>query len=221
MLLSYLKEQVMLDSGHFILSSMDDVLIDSTMFLSLVKRELNVYQKHRPFIRNITLQINQNESVFPESFQPEFVTSVVPVGVPSAMAILMSNSTPMESAISDPRPFLWKYTKPVLHTLEMGKMDITGAFNYEIEEVLKDDGQGGQIVTDHSITDLPDDADSLIRLVVGRFLMSVGRSRRMFTITDLPIEMDVESMIDEGRTMYDEAKETLEDRNKWWEALGV
>jgi len=221
MLLTEIADHVMLESGEFIIGSMDLTLIDQTKFWNLVRRELAYYEKYKPLTRQTTITCDSTTYAFPTGSDPDWISSIVPVGIPTGMGMqnMIDSLVNSSDSIRNSRQFIWRYEKPKIFVSEAGKMDVTGIYK-RVTEVLFDPNDN-TVMTDVRIDDITESDSQFFNLVIGKFLIAVGRSRRAFTLQDMPIEMDASDLITEGQDIYQSAKESLQERSKWWEAVGV
>lgn len=88
---------------------------------------------------------------------------------------------------------------------------ITAVYDHVIVETDDPNSPGNILYSVPSIT--YQDLD-FFRLLQGMFLQSIGRSRRAFTLNDLPILMDADTIASEGTELIEKAIEGLQDIQK-------
>ena len=55
-----------------------------------------------------------------------------------------------------------------------------------------------------------------LKLMQGRFMQALGRSRKAFTLNDLPITSDAAEMVSSGKEIETEAITEINESGKWW-----
>lgn len=224
MLLTELIDAVVTNTGQFILSDdPDDVFdcnnISKPRFWNLARRALLIYQKHVPVSRKLSVQVDQLVYEFgvgsPLIDPPVWISSVIPVGntggIFSPHIIFDRNSELV------PRTSTWEYRSPKLYTMEDGYMDVTGHYNYTITPTV--DGNGK--LTEVDIVELTEADNLYIDLVTAHFMIALGRSRRQFSAQELPIQIDTESMVEDGKELLEATQEALLVKSRWWESIGA
>jgi hypothetical protein len=124
-----------------------------------------------------------------------------------------------------PRTYIWEYRCPpeskfpYLYTSETGFIDVKAMYkNYE--KVITTNNSG--IITEVEVVGIENSSlysRSLLKILSGKFLLSLSRSRRAFTYNDLPIATDANSLVQEAQREIDEGFKELYASNKWWEAV--
>ena len=225
MLLSDLAEIVMLESGEFLLDDMSEVEIQPHKFWRIVKRELALFQKHVPVTKEFNLNIRKIHT-FTEDGEhgiPEWISRIVPSShVKSPIFRDWNFSSGANYRGIDKSPFLQvnkqfisKYDKPKLYVADFGIFDLTAHYNYEIIETKNDQN----VITEVDIVGL-EEHKTFVDMIVAKFMIALGRSRRAFTLNDLPVQMDGSELVSEGQELHREALELLYETNKWHYALG-
>lgn len=194
-------DQVMLESGQYI-SDLQATLLNKIKFESLIKKELLLYSRYVPKketrfgrlynLKTFTMDI---DGYVPEAIVDIRTDRMIPSGV---------SLTPMPAPVHS---YHWRYEKP---TLYFRYPDGDYIFSYIGNHEYKD----GKI-------DSIDLHDRFFNLLVGRFLMTVGKSRRAFTIDEIPINTDASEMISEGKEMYDAAIEEIRENSSFQVAILV
>jgi hypothetical protein len=233
MTLDDLIDYVMTESGEFIIGDIETTLIDRHRFHLIVKRALSLYGKYRPLTERTTILVSGTADLSHGGANrpPEWVSRVIPIGSGG------TNSATNQSAASfiygsvgmgrysniyptePPRNIPWEYNKP---TLSIGggsedMYDVTAHYNYELIDIVKDDQNKVQtaVVAGISFND-----ELFFDLIVGYFLIALGRSRRAFTLNDLPVTMDGGELVSEGDEKVRTTRELLQEQSSWQLAIG-
>lgn len=237
MKLSEIIETTLVDSGQFIVGDIEAMFLDTEKFWLLVQTVLVTYQRHRPYKWNETVQVSKTHT-FTEQFEddsvpeeqriktktiPEWVSEVLPVGVGNVYNNNFALNNVANAAATgfsrsearEPMQWVWKYTKPTLYIPYTGRVDILCVSKYICN---KEFSTGGDL-RDVDIVGL-EHSRIFMDMVTGKFMQAIGRSRRAFTLDDLPVTSDSDSLVSEGKELYDNAYELLEDRNDWSLAIG-
>lgn len=231
MTLDELIDYVMTESGEFIVGELETTQINRHRFHLIVKRALAIYSKYRPLTDRQTLAVSAslNMTDISGGTTPAWISRVVPVNdstsdggsSQSAAAFIYGNAGGLSDpyyASGRPRQIPWEYNKPTLSVSGSdGMYDITMHRPHTLEDIEKDDNN---LVTEATIPSIDYADDIFFDILVGFFLMSLGRSRRAFTLNDLPVTMDASDLVSEGETKVNEAKERLTEQSSWYLALG-
>ena len=62
---------------------------------------------------------------------------------------------------------------------------------------------------EYRVDTITDADDEFFEILTGKFMKALGRSRRAFTINELPITMDASELVSEGDEMIRAAEESL------------
>ena len=262
MLLSELIQDILSESGQFIIGDLECIGLDRRKFLeSVVLNELKFYQRYRPltfrFNRVANQHANGQASIFfsnqdstgahdgsadagkvfsqrvgvfnrDPGMIPMWVSEVVPVNVLTTAGILyLIQETRFinvseRSILHEPRTFLWHYEHDedhgILYTTETGRMDITAHYQYPVIDMV--DSTGKLIDAELKYID-PGKDEIFLEIILGRFLVTLGRSRRAFTMNSSPINFDASELVAEGTEKEREAKERLYENSNWWQSIGT
>lgn len=229
MKLSDLTELILIESGEFILG--DDIAntnLSLNKFWRVVKRSLKLYSQYRSCIRKQNIEVANGFYTYTEAGStygiPDWISSVIPVGLSNTAAMYnyymnVPYNKEEYTMLEIPRKFHWKYESPTLYVTENGKMDVTEHHQHSYTESFESDGAS---IAEVDMPTLTEGEDRLfIDLVMSLFLLSIGRSRRAFTLEDLPISMDGEELVREGNELWEKTMEKLQNQSNWWEALGT
>lgn len=186
---------IMLETGQYI-SNLDATLLDKSKIEIMIKRELGLFSRYSPNV--ITKPMNlYNNKVFTIDIDGEIPTSIVDIRTDRYNTIGFS-ITPMPAPVHS---YYWRYDKPTLK------------FRYPdgLYQVVY---MAPHVYTNDTIASI-EIQDNFLNLVVGRFLMSVGKSRRAFTVAEMPIQTDASEMISEGKELYDTTLELIRVNSKF------
>lgn len=210
MLLTDIFERILVKSGQFLLR-VDNIELDPTRFKVLVEDALVILNKHRPIDRHVYITVNSPRTyTFSEELDgiiPYSVVDAVPVR-PSAVNPYMLNMMGLGSDrneyMSEKGSVPFEYRKPNLTVSFSGDFDVHCIDYYEI---ISEQDDSGAIV--FSIPELTINESYFFELLRGMFLQTLGRSRRSFTLNDLPIAMDADQITAEGENIIENAMEDL------------
>jgi len=226
--LTELIDLVMIESGEFILGDLDNTLLDIDKFWKLVKRVLKTYAQYRAYTATRNVTVNRGKYTYTTALTygiPNWISSVTPVEVTGAIGIYQFAQREVSERIDEftllelPRGFQWRYDKPTLYVTESGRMEVIE--HYEHSYTVTTDSTG--LVEEVAFPTLDFGEDKLfVDLLVGKFLQALGRSRRAFTLEELPINMDAAELVTEGTELWNETITKLEEggASRWWDALG-
>lgn len=226
--LTELIDLVMIESGEFILGDLENTLLDTDKFWKLVVRSLKTYDRYRAYTATRNVSVRSGKFTYMTTHEygiPDWISSVTPVEVTGAIGIYQFAQREVSERIDEftlleiPRGFQWRYDKPALYATENGWMEVIE--HYEHSYTTTEDSTG--LVEEAALPTLDLGEDKLfIDLLVGKFLQALGRSRRAFTLEELPINMDAAELVTEGTELWNETITKLEEggASKWWDALG-
>lgn len=159
---------------------------------------------------------------------PKWVSEVVPVNVLTSAGVLYLIqetrfiNTSERSILHEPRTFMWEYERDedhgILYTTETGKMDITAHYEYPVIDMV--DSEAVFVDADLQYIDAGKD-EIFLDIILGRFLISIGRSRRLAVLNNSPISFDAGELVSEGTEMVKEARERLYEQSNWWQSIGT
>ena len=219
-------DRILLKSGQFVLSKAK-VEIDVDSFRILVEDALAIYSKLNPYHTSITKEIigsrilNFSTHPFKTDLPiPDWLSEVTPIkfaGV-SLSAFNMQQYTARNSELIDPIQAPWDYSKPVLTVPFSSSYKITGVFKHRITIVPGDETSATS--DSYEVKTITYEDHLFFDLLQGLFLQGIGRSRRAFTLNDLPITMDADAVASEGKEIFEAAKENLAQQSKFYLSMG-
>lgn len=221
-----LIDYVLLESGQY-MAPLEATLLTDTHVARIVTRELSLYSKYRPVSREVFVSANVSGEVNFKTLStdekerdiPMMITNVrVPHGEygisPAAIANYSYSPVTRERLVEAPTSN-FDYRKPILYLAGSGGYKLTAHYSryFDYAEI---NGKLDGVISDISF----EDDHLFVEMLIGKFLQYVGRSRRAFTIDNLPITYDSSEMVSEGQEKYNEAYRVLtEENSKWYEGV--
>ena len=221
--LSDIFKHILLRSGQFIMTQ-TKVELDEDRFVLLAEEALAIFGKYSPIDKHLFIEVKYPRTyTFTEGNTfgmgiPTAISSVTPIRMlgMNTMALREVLRRPgLESNLDVRSEVPYEYREPNLTLPYSGEFDILAIYRHK---VVKSEGADGKICYSIPTISLRDDA--FMKLLRGMFLEGLGRSRRAFTLTDLPIVMDADSIASEGREMIVEATEQMQKEAKFYLAFG-
>lgn len=219
--------RVLLKSGQYVLSSAKvDINIDA--FRLLVEDSLAVYNRYSPADKLYNKEIyyprqyDWSHDIDPEFGRvPDWVSSANPMryGGGSIGGILLREAQLNgQTELIDPIQSPWRYNKPMLTVAHSARYELRGVYNHIIEEIIPTTHVDDTRQFDVRTISLADQA--FFDHVRAGFLMGVGRSRRSFTLNDLPITMDADQICSDADTLEQKAMESMQNYQKFYLTQG-
>lgn len=202
MALSYddLVQNFAIESGQFILDDIETTtMLNKERIEMLIIRELAYYNKFAPLVKTQLLEL-YDRKIF-DGNAASSGTSDIPIlisEIRNKMGITQLLSFNRFGMISNQ---YWTYdanTKMFKTAMPKDVYEVTYACNHVYDK------ETSSIPT----LDLTD--SDLIKLVVGRMMISIGRSRRSFVLNDLPFTQDGEQLVAEGQDIYSAAVDSIQ-----------
>lgn len=205
MKLTELIDEIMLISGEFIVGDLINTQISVPAFYSLVKRTLRDYSRWKPRSETFTVQLNSNKYFFNSADKPASIqaVSIVPYGI--LMAQFHGSSS-----IN-----YWTYNRDegVLEVVGLlGAIQITA--HYDSYPTTEERDPTTNELVEAEILGVRQET-LFVDMLQGNFLIALGRSRRAFTLSDLPIAMDASELVSEGQQIIEQTLERLQDNSDW------
>lgn len=222
-------DRILLRSGQYIIRKAK-IDIDVDTFRILVEDALAVYSKAVPYECNYDLNFNNfRNMVFPLDFDeelsraPDWLSDVTPISSFGSLHTVFGHRskatgrTPFTEAV-DPIEAPWIYESKTrkLTVPFSAYYRITACYKHRIREVINES-------TGDAVYDVPTitiDDQAFFKLLQGMFLLGIGRSRRAFTLSDLPIVMDADQLVSDGQELVTQATEDINNVQKFHLAYG-
>lgn len=230
--------KVLIDSGQF-LTEPDDIELNQDMFAILVSSTLAFYNKYSPKDAKFNLSLSDRSFTFSSSTNdsqgnktgiPSRIVSVIPVkvagvypsfwreycgdsgSVPTIFAGGPSYGSSGNRFLTEKTPYPVEYRRPTLYVPVTGLYDVHAMYKHEIRTETVDGEKFYYLDT------IEENEDHLFfDLLVGKFLVGLGRSRRAFTLNDLPVIADASDLVSDGKEIIEKSTESLtENASKWY-----
>lgn len=197
-------EYVLLESGQFLIGA-DTIELDSTKFETIVKRVLGIYNKYHPIDVLHDLVLLDTIYTFTGTPTPIFISDVIPIGTALPAITFYGISSFSGNALDIKQTFVWKYNRPTLYVPAAGQYNITAVYTHQITTVPNSSPATKEILT------IDETDEYFLKLLTGYFLIGLGRSRRAFTLQDLPVTADAADIVGEGITIITEGTQALQE----------
>ena len=222
-------KDIIVESGQFLINT-DNIEIDHDRFKRLVRKALSTYSRFRPYTetiysrtavrRRMRLDDAMITSLTGKDYlgAPDWISDVTPTRLYGVNPYyIYKNLDPRRNPnLVEKTGMPWVYRKPELYLPISAEYSILAVWNHKIVET-QDDINGFE----YDVPTLEEnDSDKFMELLKGMFLQGIGKSRRAFTMNDLPILMDGEQIASEGLEIQREAMEDLENVQKFYLAWG-
>jgi hypothetical protein len=239
MKISEIANYLLARNGQHIVGDYSKQGFNMTALWSILEPEIKNYQSFVPLIKKFNIKMSANHYDFtfdthnvgyvnaqsPGEY-PVMLSSVVPIVAPGYVFPLGALFNPFTASqhlagneVINPTNFPWEYRKPVLYCPAVSVVDITASYKYQT--IISTDAGG--LITEVEVVDIEKDDNYfvLLQILSGRLLLSLSKSRRAFTYSDLPITTDAATLAQEAQREYDDGLKMLHSRHNWWEGLHV
>ena len=165
---------------------------------------------------------------------PKWISNVVPLGVSKKLLTVdlikysRYNRIGEVDTVTEPRKFYWRYETyhhddlyppreyGIIYLTEDGMMEVRAHYDYKIDTTLDSDGE----VIEAEISGIDEGKDRIfLDLVLAKFLIMIGRSRRMFRMEAFPVEFDGGEAYSEGRELEETTLQSLYEQSNWYDAI--
>lgn len=220
-------KEVLLESGQFLIEP-TNVELDQDRFVHLVRDALRPFNKYCPKLEKFNISVvgagTGGTFTFTDDFTangkslgiPKMVSDVIPLSlygtVPLSLRHLFGNITQgagqsmsvnRVSADLVKCPFPVDYRSPILYVPIQGDYDVECYFNHKLTEYT--DSENNRQFRVDTIDESAGDFLNFFDYLTGKFMQALGRSRRAFTIADLPITLDAAELVSEGERKVEDA----------------
>lgn len=222
MLIREMFDHILLLSGQFTMT-VENIELKEDNFAALVRLALGEYNKFCPRLRKFNIVTSDKFFKFVDGFTaqgetlgiPDWISDVKPVRILGIFPYYLNSLSPTgdtsrssnNSNIDNKTFYPWEWRSPNLYLPITGTYDIEAIFKYR---VTKNESDKWEVKT------LDFDNDKFFRLLTGHFLLSLGRNRRAFTLGDLPIQSDADTLASEGADTLQMAREAMADDSMFW-----
>jgi hypothetical protein len=225
MTLKELFDRILLRSGQFVMAR-SRVELNEDSFKLLAEEALAIYSKHNPIEKYFHVEVNDNRTyTFTEANTcgagiPRQVSSVTPIRIIGVnpwilrqrFGISLSNA---DTQLDIRQECPYEYRAPRLTLPYSGEFEVLVWYRHEVKKM---DNPDGTISYDLPTIEASD--NNFLDLTRGMFLEGLGRSRRAFTLNDLPITMDADRIADEGKELVENARQAIAQASKFYLSFG-
>ena len=213
MRLHELFQYALLNSGNHLIPE-KSLEYTSEQFLSVLKICLGIYNRYTPMVYSLNMVFHQlnykflgteypDYPIFKEKLIPDKISDVIPVYTtilnPFTSWVQSQQGIPIDE--QQKQMFVWRYDKPTLHLDRMGEMEIITLYEHPI--LQKTDKSTGLKYWD--LPTIRESDVSFLDLMTAKFMIMIGRSRRLFAQSESPINIDFAGLIQDGAAMEQEA----------------
>lgn len=206
-------DDILFRSGQFIVGEIEASLINRNMFWAMTKRVLAYYEKHKPISSDLLIDITTDAYTFSSDI-PWFISNI---SYNAANTDYYDHPIFARQRTTFVDRSYWRYNAPTLYTTLRGQFIITANYKYEYTETFDSGNLANIINVDIPCIDVSH--DKFLDLVLADFLIGLGRSRRAFTLNDLPVLNDGSELASEGKELKESTKESLGIMNKWYNVI--
>lgn len=219
--------RVILRSGQYVLKT-NNMEIDVDSFRILVEDALAIYSKASPHVENYNINlVNRRQFLWTAEFdklgreKPDWLSEVTPVRNADIPYFSSLNTgqydahTNQHVEIIDPleAPWDWDEFNKLLTVPFSSTYKIIACYRHKVTVIENDVGN-------YEVTTIDEYDNVFFKILQGMFLQGLGRSRRAFTMNDLPILMDADQMAGDGEKLLEDAKDELQNIQKFYLANG-
>ena len=226
-------------SGRFILEP-SNVKLDQQKLVVLVQDALRLFSKYCPCVEHFNLTMEGSGAsawyTFTDQFAangktlgiPYMITDVVPIRyfgtVPVNFNMMQIAKTWYENYSLDSTAFIEKsafpvaYRTPILYVPISGDYEIQATFIPRVVKKVYESGdkEGQPYWELAEVNEYDPTWHNFFELLDGLFWQSLGRSQRAFTIEDLPIRTDADTLVSEGIQKEEQVTQAIIDNDHAW-----
>lgn len=198
--LAQLKDAVMLNSGQY-MTEFDDTLMDNKQFVSIVTKQLEVYNRYYPLVKKFVFNLYNNKvfTVEKDGVIPDSICEIRDVRATNYYNMLVNGSTTQYGIISN---LNWKYYSPELYFQYVpGQYECKCLIYHKFDPVRK--------VIDTMEPEFIGTHNYFLNLVTGKFMEFLGKSRQAFTISGLPVDTNASDLVSDGKELYQSTMDTI------------
>ena len=217
MTLDEIFNRVLVEAGQFLITT-ENIELNRETFVPLVKSAIGTYNRYYPIDNYLDIDFSSSRNyTFTEANTPDGIpreiAEVIPVRIMGTYPYILKKYDDSESNVEVAESFPFTYRRPVLTIPANAICNVHAIFDHELRDTTPSSGG----VKQYEINTVNENSDVFFQLLTGRFLKGLGRSRKAFTLNDLPVTNDGPEMVAEGQEMEKDALEELrENKGKWW-----
>jgi hypothetical protein len=213
--LQELFERAMVNSGQFQFTP-EQIELNEEAFLVIVKLVVGKYNSYCPHVEHLYVNTASNQWTFiAEQSQigsiPSHIVSMTPIRPTGSELFRYFGGETQQRSLSwmVKQEYPFEYRPPVMSFPGPGEYDVLAAYDHIVTLIPGETDR-------YEIKTIDDGDNSFIDMITGYFLVSLGRSRRAFTIADLPISPDASDLVSEGKELIDAADEDMKENEGLW-----
>lgn len=228
MKLQEMFDYILIESGQFLVP-VENLEINRDRFLTLVRTTLGIYNGKLPHEKKFNLDFTQRKKTFTADTLdtggqkvgiPDGVADMVPVRISGVSPFFLREHEDHNSAyFNDKTPYPWEYRKPDLYVPIQGIYDVHAWYKHEIVEIQAEGETSGENKT-YEVATISYEDETFFKLLKAKFLRGTAHSRRAFTMQDIPLLTDADTLVGDAKAMEEEAHKELDDKTYFWLAWG-
>lgn len=223
MTINEIFDRILLRSGQFILRK-SKIDIDPDNFRILVEDALAKYSGYVPHTyAHPDLDLNASRSfTFPEDYEPtlkvapDWLSEVTPVSSFGSIGGVFVNRESQQnrygtdSELINPVLAPWDFNKrtKVLTVPYSSFYNVISVYHHRVQKIEGEE--------EYEVRTMDIQQHNFFKLLQGMFLQGIGRSRRAFTLSDLPILMDADTLVSEGENIVEKTEEKLQNDQRFY-----
>lgn len=213
--LNEMFDRVLVLSGQFLIpDSVIELKLDK--FKIIVEQTLGVWNNYTPIDKHVYKNLDSGRQyTFTENDPngiPKNIVDLQPIRISGVAPFFLSEYGRLGDTLDIKKSFPWEYRAPKLTVPITGEFDLHCIYDHKL---VVDNSTGGEPA--YRCDTIATSDDEFFDILTGRFLQSLGRSRRAFTLNELPITVDGAELVAEGKQMEDEARaDLIENKSKWY-----
>ena len=207
MKLTVLADLVVQEAGQHLMGDTAALGLQLDKFWNLVQVCLGEYSRQIPIVKRMTLSTNKHTFPVP---RPTHISEVIPTLIPA-----YGVSLPLDG---DPTTVVFEYdstTGEFATNSVMGPWSIVAYYDYTYTETF----DTNNVLTEVDLPDITFRDLIFIKFVTAKFMMAIGRSRRAFTMQEMPTISDSNEMLADADKMMDDVNLYFEQMNDWSSAF--
>lgn len=211
---------VLVNSGQFLIDP-DEIELNDGFFAVLVNKVLSTYNRFCPHDKHFNLIMDSRNFKFTDSTidangqltgVPTRIISAVPVRISGVYPFYLDEARGNNPALIVKTEYPIVYRQPDLVVPVNGQYDIHAMYDHQLRvETI----EGKKL---YYLDTIDKNEDHLfVDLVTAHVMIGLGRSRRAFTVNELPLLSDAQDMVSDGKELLETTVESLkEDSGKWY-----
>ena len=218
MLIRQMFDKILLDSGQFTMA-IENIELNEDRFAILVRSVIGEYNKYCPCLKTFNIVTYDKYFTFVEGYLglgiPDWVSDVRPVRILGIFPYYLNSVSPSgdmrqtrNPEIDDKTQYPWTYRAPRLYLPIAGTYDCDCVYKHKVVQVQDENGK-----TVYDVPTIDYDRDEFFKLLLGHFMVALARNRRAFTMGDIPIQSDADTLAGEGTDTIQNARENLIENN--------